>query len=75
MIIEAHNHPDWHGHDLNRYLENVTKYGIDKTWLLSWETPADEYDPWQLHLMPSGRRVGKYSTMYLLYGVRSCQNA
>ncbi len=48
MIIDIHNHPDWHGHDLCRFLENMDKYHIDKTWLLSWESPADEYDPWFL---------------------------
>ena len=45
MIIDAHNHPDWHGHNLTRFLENMDRYGIDKTWLLSWESPVDEYDP------------------------------
>jgi len=45
MIIDAHNHADWHGHGLKRYLENMDRYGIDVTWLLSWECPVDEYDP------------------------------
>ena len=45
MIIDAHNHPDWHGHNLDRFLENMAACHIDKTWLLSWESPADEYDP------------------------------
>jgi predicted TIM-barrel fold metal-dependent hydrolase len=45
MIIDAHNHPDWHGHDLARFLDNMKSYGIDKTWLLSWESPVDEYAP------------------------------
>jgi len=45
MIIDIHNHPDWFGHDFNSFLENMDRYNIDKTWLLSWETPADEYDP------------------------------
>jgi predicted TIM-barrel fold metal-dependent hydrolase len=44
-IIDAHNHPDWHGHDLHRFLGNMQQHGIDKTWLLSWECPVDEYDP------------------------------
>ncbi len=43
MIVDAHNHPDWHGHDLTKYLANMDKYGIDVTWLLSWECPADEF--------------------------------
>ena len=42
-ITDAHNHPDWHGHDLNRFLENMDSCGIEKTWLLSWECPRREY--------------------------------
>jgi predicted TIM-barrel fold metal-dependent hydrolase len=45
MIIDVHNHADWHGHDLNSFLDNMKRYNIDKTWLLSWIAPADEYDP------------------------------
>jgi len=44
MIIDAHNHADWHGHDLKKFLENMQEYNIDKTWLLSWECPPDEHD-------------------------------
>ncbi|NPV80379.1 MAG: amidohydrolase family protein [Firmicutes bacterium] len=52
MIIDAHNHPDWHGHDLARFLANMEKYNIDKTWLLSWEAPSDEYDPSYNYAIP-----------------------
>lgn len=52
MIIDVHNHPDWHGHDLNGFLKNMEKYHIDKTWLLSWEAPADEYDPNYIYCTP-----------------------
>ncbi|HHY23286.1 MAG TPA: amidohydrolase family protein [Clostridiaceae bacterium] len=45
MIIDVHNHADWHGHNLDKFLENMEKYNIDKTWLLTWESPIDEYDP------------------------------
>lgn len=45
MIIDAHNHPDWHGHNLDKFLANMDQYGIDITWLLSWECPQDEFDP------------------------------
>lgn len=45
MIIDAHNHPDWRGHDLAKFLANMDANGIDITWLLSWETPVDEVDP------------------------------
>jgi len=45
MIIDAHNHPDWHGHNLDRFLVNMRDHAIDVTWLLSWECPHDEYAP------------------------------
>ncbi len=45
MIIDAHNHPDWHAHNLDKFLANMAQYNIDVTWLLSWECPKDEYDP------------------------------
>jgi len=45
MIIDEHNHPDWGKHNLDRYLENMEEHGIDLTWLLTWESPADEYAP------------------------------
>lgn len=45
MIIDSHNHPDWHGHDLDKFLSNMKTNNIDKTWLLSWDCPADEYTP------------------------------
>ena len=45
MIIDDHNHPDWCGHNLDKYLANMDKNNIDVTWLLSWEAPIDEYNP------------------------------
>ena len=45
MIIDAHNHADWYGHNLQKFLENMDQYGIDKTWMLTWEAPDDEFDP------------------------------
>lgn len=60
MIIDAHNHPDWHGHDLTRFLRNMDAYGIDRTWLLTWECPASEYDPngYAKVLSPAGHGAG-----------------
>lgn len=43
MIIDAHNHPDWLGHNLDRVIKNMDMYNIDKCWLLSTERPGDEY--------------------------------
>ncbi|MEM7028959.1 MAG: amidohydrolase family protein [Chloroflexota bacterium] len=45
MIIDAHNHPDWHGHNFEKFLQNMAQYNIDQTWLFSWEAPEDEYSP------------------------------
>jgi len=44
-IIDAHNHPDWHGHDFDRYIENMDRFGIRQTWILPWECPRHEYLP------------------------------
>jgi len=45
MIIDAHNHPDWIGYDVDKVLQNMAEHHIDKTWILSWECPKDEYAP------------------------------
>lgn len=45
MIIDAHNHPDWHGHDLAAFIRNMDDNQIDVTWLLTWICPAGEWDP------------------------------
>lgn len=45
MIIDCHNHPDWWGHDINKYLDNMKEHHIDVTWLLSWVAPRDEFNP------------------------------
>ena len=58
MIIDAHNHPDWHGHDLKKLLANMARHGIDVTWLLSWECPRDEYDPTYFGVLPDTREDG-----------------
>ena len=52
MVIDAHNHPDWHGHNINRFLQNMKLCNIDKTWLLSWIAPEDEVDPSYHRSMP-----------------------
>jgi len=52
MIIDAHNHPDWHGFNLDRFLANMAQYNINRTWILSWECPTDEYDPGYNRVIP-----------------------
>lgn len=51
QIIDAHNHPDWRGHNLERLLANMAQFGIGQTWLLTWECPPDEYDPEYNHVL------------------------
>lgn len=42
-VIDIHNHPNWHGHNLAALVRNMDEYGIAKTWLLGWEQPEFEY--------------------------------
>jgi hypothetical protein len=58
MIIDSHNHPDWHKHDFDKFIKNMEKMNIDKTWLLSWETSEDEYATEIVKLMPHFENVG-----------------
>ncbi|OQA88833.1 MAG: Amidohydrolase [Lentisphaerae bacterium ADurb.Bin242] len=60
-IIDAHNHPDWHSHNLDKFLANMDRYGIEKTWILSWECGPHEYSPEYAQVIPSevlGSREG-----------------
>lgn len=52
-IIDAHNHPDWHGHDLDAFLANMDQNQIDLTWLLSWECPTHEHSKGYAHSTPA----------------------
>ncbi len=45
MIIDIHNHADYHGFGVERMLANMDACGVDVTCLLSWEAPVTEYDP------------------------------
>ena len=46
MIIDAHNHPDWLNHDFDAFIKNMDDNNIDKTWILSWEVPSTDYEPY-----------------------------
>ncbi|MBQ2957758.1 MAG: amidohydrolase [Clostridia bacterium] len=50
MIIDAHNHAGYYGYSAERMVRDMDEQGIDKTWLLTWECPKDEYDPEVQHL-------------------------
>ena len=52
-IIDAHNHPDWHGKDFNCFLQDMDEKNIEKCWLLSWECPRNEYYNDTVKVVPS----------------------
>lgn len=37
MIIDAHNHPNWHGYGIDKTVANMDKFGIQVTWMHTWE--------------------------------------
>lgn len=45
MIIDIHNHADYHGYSVDKMLNNMDENNIDITCLLSWEAPENEYNP------------------------------
>lgn len=52
-IIDVHNHPDWHGHDLNKFIANMDAHHIEKTWILSWECEKHAYAKSYSHAIPA----------------------
>ena len=55
MLVDAHNHPNWHGFNARKILENMDAQGIDQMWLFSWEVPENEYAPsYHAVLPPTG---------------------
>ncbi|MFT5086211.1 MAG: putative TIM-barrel fold metal-dependent hydrolase [Planctomycetota bacterium] len=58
MLIDAHNHPNWHGFNAEKILRNMDEQNIDQMWLFSWEVPEDEYSPsYHAVLPPTGRGI------------------
>ncbi|HUS92433.1 MAG TPA: hypothetical protein VM695_11320 [Phycisphaerae bacterium] len=45
MIVDAHQHPFWHGRDGAALLADMDAHGIDRAWLLTWEVPPAEDAP------------------------------
>ena len=52
MLIDAHNHPNWHGFNAEKILKNMDEQNIDQLWLFSWEAPEDEYSPSYHKVLP-----------------------
>jgi len=56
-IIDIHNHPNWNGLDIDGLVSDMDKYGIEKTWLLSWDISQKEFDlvpSYHAHCDPRG---------------------
>ena len=60
--IDAHNHPDWHGHDLGKFLANMDENGIEKCFLLTFLAPEEESDPLALGAV-HGALLGEKSVL------------
>ncbi|MDA0747151.1 MAG: amidohydrolase family protein [bacterium] len=54
MLIDAHNHPNWWGHDARKMLNDMDEQGIEQMWLLSWECPETDYSPKLNDHLPQG---------------------
>ncbi len=52
-IIDVHNHPDWHGHNLDKFIKNMDDNGISQTWLLSWECNYNDYSKGYAKAVPA----------------------
>ena len=52
-IIDAHNHPDWHGKEFTRFIQDMDEKNIEKCWLLSWECPRNEYHADTVKVVPA----------------------
>jgi predicted TIM-barrel fold metal-dependent hydrolase len=44
MIIDAHQHPNWLGHNIDKIVENMNRHQIDASWMLTWDGPLQERD-------------------------------
>ncbi|MBN1350131.1 amidohydrolase family protein [candidate division KSB1 bacterium] len=44
MLLDAHQHVNWHGYDIDAIVANMDEHHIDKTWLLTWDAKDSEVD-------------------------------
>lgn len=71
MVIDVHNHPFWYGYNTKRFIDDMDKNGIDKTVLLTWVSPVDEYDPKYNPVLPDvGENEGPISFKSVLEMVK-----
>ena len=64
MIIDSHQHVFWHGRDDAGLIADMDAHGIDVAWLLSWEIPPLEDNPFYhrtldpVHFRQDGTHAG-----------------
>ena len=51
MLIDCHQHTNWHGKNADAVVADMDRAGIDVCWLLTWEAPENEFDPSYNHVM------------------------
>lgn len=57
MIIDSHQHTNWGAKSCDAVVADMDRCGIDLAWLLTWEVPEGEYDPYYFGTFDP-RRVG-----------------
>jgi predicted TIM-barrel fold metal-dependent hydrolase len=63
MIIDIHQHVNWLGRDEQGLIDYLDRAGVDKCWLLTWESVDGGLEPTYKHL--SFEEVGKTHKMFL----------
>jgi predicted TIM-barrel fold metal-dependent hydrolase len=64
MIIDAHQHVNWHGRTEDGLIQDMDSHGIDVAWILSWEIlPEEHASAWHgtlnaEHARPDGTHPG-----------------
>jgi len=48
MLIDCHQHVNWGEKNIDAVVADMDRAGIDRTWLLTWEVPEREFDPYYL---------------------------
>ena len=55
MLIDSHQHTNWHGKNCDAVVADMDRAGIDLSWLLTWEVPEHEYDHANVHAWDPSR--------------------
>lgn len=49
MIIDVHQHVCWSNRTIEAVAENLDEHGIDRCWVMTWETPPEDRTEWDHH--------------------------